>query len=419
MKIKDIATTYLILALMLGALLPVMLKIGSQSGASTYEYLMLASLVALPVSFGYLLARKKTNRLVDSMKNAKEFVFIAILGVLDYGLLEYGLTYAEKYITTSLATVVYRSYPLLMLIFLPVMLRERISKYQVVALSLGLVGIYIAITGASIAAIGTVNLIIVGLVVAIALASAYVFVAIKKYSFEMDVAIFVFNLGTFVFFAALFFAAGAPLSPLNTTSILTILYIGIVYNVLTGLMYFSALRMIKTTFMTNIYFLSPFVTFIFSWFILGEKIYLYYIAIAVLVSAGILIQKLDKKGGTYLQKSKSDKHTIHDVTSAFVNTNVPLIYNAIRTGGRVLAVKLDSEYYNTLATLERSVEVEKEKVLLYTSNCKKFINDQQHEFVKDVMGLNDNEFFIMCAGEPTASENTLLDTLYTHDKNST
>lgn len=410
MKIKSIANIYLILALVLGSFVPVMLKIASQN-VNLYEYLFLTYLVALPTSFVFLLIRKKGSRLISSLNNKKEFAFIAFLGLLNYGLLEYGLTYAEKYISASLATVIYRSFPLFMLIFLPIMLRERISKYQLVALILAFAGLYIAITGGSLSLYSNANLPIILLVVAIAFASAYVSVAVKKYSFDMEIAMFIFNLATFIFFTALFIIVKAPLQPLNSSALIAILYVGIVYNVFVGLMYYGALRMIKTTFVTNIYFLSPFLTFIFSWLILGESIYLYYIAIALLVSVGLIIQKFDKKGGTYLSKNiKKEAQMFHDVTSAFIHTEIPYIYNSIKSGGRVLAVKMDKDSYNQINDNELN-KFRNEKTAFYMDFNTSYINSEQKEFLTDIMGLNNDEVALMCAGNPEISEKMLSEIL--------
>jgi drug/metabolite transporter (DMT)-like permease len=412
MKIRNIANVYLILALVLGSLVPIMLKIASQN-VNIYEYLFLTTLVALPVSFAYLLIRKKGDRLLSSVKNTKEFAFIAFLGLLNYGLLEFGLTYAEKYINVSLATVIYRSFPLFMLIFLPIMLRERISKYQVAALVLALAGLYLVLSGGGVSLIfSNANLPIIGLVVAIALASAYVSTAVKKYSFDMEIAMFIFNLATFIFFAALFIAVKVPFQPINASALMAILYVGIVYNVFVGLMYYGALRMIKTTFVTNIYFLSPFLTFMFSWLILGEPIYLYYILIAVLVSIGLIIQKFDKKGGTYLSKnSKKEGHVFHDVTSAFINTDTPLIYNSIRSGGRVLAVRMDKGDFDQINkdTLNKFND---KKTVIYVDSNTNYISSEQKEFISEIMGLNENELAVMCcAGNPETSEKALSELL--------
>lgn len=404
MKIKNVANIYLILALVLGALVPVMLKIASQN-INIYEYLFLTYLIAMPASFIYVLFRKKTGRLVATMKNYKEFAFIAFLGLLNYGMLEYGLTYAEQFINTSLATAVYRTSPLLMLIFLPILLKERVSKLQLAALLLGFAGLYIALTGGSLTILNNTSAPLVAIVAGIALATAFVSVAVKRYSFDMEIAMFIFNFATFIFFAALFLISGASLQPLNAAALTAILYVGIVYNVFVGLMYYGALRMIKTTFVTNIYFLSPFITFIFSYIILGEPIYLYYVAIALLVAVGIIIQRFDKKGGAYLSKTKKESdHVFHDVTSAFLNTETPAIYDAIKSGGRVLAIKVHKEDYKQIRPKLPNAT---KKKLVYADTNKKFINQAQREFISDIMGLGQNELAIMCAGDPESSEKTL------------
>lgn len=407
MRIKDLANAYLVLALVLGSLVPIMLKVASQN-INIYEYLVLTYAVAVPASFAFVLFRRKTDRLASTMLNYKEFALIAFLGLLNYGMLEYGLTYAEQFVSASLATVVYRTFPIFMLIFLPIMLRERISRYQLAALILGLVGLSIAVTGGSLTAFSNVNLPIIGLIVLIALASAFVSVAIKKYSFDMDIAMFLFNLATFAFFIALFIAVKAPIQPVNTSALAAILYVGIVYNVFVGLMYYGALRMIKTTFVTNIYFLSPFLTFVFSWLILGEQVYLYYIAIALFVTAGILIQKLDRRGGTYQSRSDASReHTFHDVTSAFIHTKVPAIYDEIRSGGRVLAVKMEKDYYKYISRkLGRN-----DNAILYTNTNKRMTSGAEDEFIRDIMGIKEGEIALMSAGDPEASEKALTDAL--------
>ncbi len=406
---KNVANAYLILALILGSLVPIMLKIASQN-INVYEYIMLTTALSLPTALLFVIYRKKTERLVATMRNLKEFAFIAFLGLLFYGMLEYGLVYAESIISTSLATVIYRSFPILMLLFLPIMLRERVSKYQIAAIMLGFAGLYIAVTGGHLAFLGNANAAVVGLVVLIAITSAYVTVAIKKYSFDIEIAMVIFNLALFLFSAALFLAVGAKLQPINTGALLAILYIGIVYNVFISIMYYSALRRIKTTFVTNIYFLSPFLTFVFSWLILGDKIYLYYVVIAVLVSIGLIIQKFDRRGGTYLSKQKGTekKYTFHDVTSAFINTNAPLIYNAIKSGGRVLAVKVDQEDYESV---KKKMGKADNGTLIYTDRNRRFINNEQSEFIKEIMGVKENELILMSAGIPKESESALSDLL--------
>jgi len=404
MKTSSIANAYLILSLLLGAMVPVMLKLASQN-INIYEFLFFVYLLAFPISFIFVLSRKKAGRLVATAKNWKEFAFIALLGILFYGMLEFGLTYAERYISSALATVIYRSAPLLMLIFLPIMLRERISKYQVIALLLAFAGVYIALTAGSLSIFDNANIAMIGLVLAIALLNAFVTVAIKKYSFDMDIAIFIFSFAGFLFFTATFIAAGSPFQSINPNAYLAIIYIGIVYNVFVSLIYYNAFRMLKSTFVTNIYFLSPFITLIFSWLIFGEKIYLYYIAIAVLVSVGLIIQVFDKKGGTYIAINKT-KHIMHDVTAAFVDTRVPAIYNAIRSGGRVLAIKLEVDIEEKKISDRIRNHSKKGDTIIYSSSNGKFVNKEQQNFINEILNA-ENNIIIMGAGEPAASEMAL------------
>lgn len=410
MNIRLLANIYLVLALLLGAMVPIALKVGQQN-ISIYEFLFLVYLLALPTSLLFVYLSNKQERLKSHLKNARDFLTIALIGLLNYALLEYGLTYAEGFVSASLATAVYRTFPLLMLIFLPVMLRERISAYQIAALLLGFSGLYIAITGGNIFSLGSANAAIVVFLIVIALSGAFATVLVKKYSFDMTASMFIFNLSVFILSILLFLASGTRFALPNSSALIAVLYIGVVYNVFVGFMYYSALRMLKTTFVTNLYFLSPFITFLYASVLLSEPIQPYYIAIAVLVSIGLLIQMFDRRGGGYLAKSKSaqSRFVIHDVTSAFIHTDAPLIYSAIKKGGRVLAVKLDAA---NITDLEPRIKSNRKNAvqggaLVYTNTDKSFVNVDQDEFIRGIMGVNDNEMVLMSAGDPDMSEKIL------------
>ncbi len=110
--------------------------------------------------------------------------------------------------------------------------------------------------------------------------------------------------------------------------------------------------MLKTTFVTNIYFLSPFLTMLFAHVILGEVIEPYYLVIAVLVAIGILIQKFDKIGGTYSgNRHSGNKFFIFDVTGALAYSGHSAISENIRNGDKTLAIKLDTKYRDSLDKL--------------------------------------------------------------------
>jgi len=401
MDIKRLANTYLVLALMLGALLPVMLDLAP--GMSIYEFLFLAYLISVFVSLGFVVASGKKERLIGYIKNRRDFALIAGIGLLNYALLEFGLTYAERFVSASLATVVYRTYPLLMLAFLPFVLRERISKYQIAALSLGVIGLGIAVGGGAIGFLSGSNVPIISLLIVVALAGALATVLVKKYSYDMESSMFIFSLANFVLFSALFALNGFPTAAISAGSLVAILYVGIVYNVFVGFMYYGALRMLKTTFVTNVYFLSPFITFIFAYLILGEAIQPYYLVIAVLVTAGILIQKLDRVGGTYRASSRARTNLlIFDVTGGFVDSGEVGIIESIEGGGRVLAAKIDVAHRGHLDNVVSGNDYAN----VFTES---HVAKRESDFVKDVLGAREKDFIIIKAGDADEGERFFAD----------
>ncbi len=413
MKIKTIANSYLVLALLTGALVPVMLDIGGAS-MPIPEFLFLTYLFAVPASLVFVLMNGKREKLVAMLKNRKDLAVVSVIGILNYFFLEYGLTYAEKFVSASLATVIYRSFPIIMFLFLPFVLRERVSRVQVIALALAFFGFLIAFTGGNLtfgvsAADGYIILFLIFITVMSALSSTLV----KRYVFDMESSMFVFNLANFFVFAIMFatsLGSGVSIALPSTGALLAILYVGIVYNVLTGFMYSSALRMIKTTLVTNFYFLSPFITFGFAALILGEPIKFYYLIIALFVSAGIIIQKFDKVGSSYLSREeKKLKYLIYDISSAFVNTKDRKVYGLLKGDGRVLAVKVEKGWHGRIDNLVAGMKNGGSDdyinmVSVYTDLNRDRVSKEESTFIRDIMGVKDNETALICAGKPEHGE---------------
>jgi uncharacterized membrane protein len=290
-----------------------------------------------------------------------------------------------------------------MLAFLPFVLRERISKYQIVALSLGVIGLYIALSGGTIGILAGSNLPIISLLIVVALAGALATVLVKKYAYDMESSMFIFSVANFALFSVLFVLMGSPESAISAGSLLAILYVGIVYNVFVGFMYYGALRMLKTTFVANVYFLSPFITFIFAYLILGEAIQPYYLAIAALVTAGILIQRLDKVGGTFRTSAKARTNfVIYDVTGGFVDSGDFGIIDSIDHGGRVLAAKMDIAHRVHL----EDVVSGKDYSNVFTENR---VAKRESDFVRDVLGAKDEDLIVMKAGSAEEGERFFAD----------
>ena len=403
MEIRAKGYAYLIVSLLTGAMLPVVLDLAT--GMNTAEFLMLAYMVSIPASYGLVVAARKRDRLAAYLKDGRALALIVAIGALSYIPSEYILSYAEHYVTASLATAVYRSWPLLMLLLIPHFLKERLSKFQIVSLGLAFAGIFFALTG------GTVSLQDGGQYVPIVMLlvfGAFCYglggILMKKYVFNVESAIFLFNLSLFVLFAAVFLLSGSPASGLSAADVFAVFYVGIAVNIVGYYGYFAALRLLKTTLATNAYFLSPFLTFVFADVILGEAIAPYYILIAALVSAGLFVQKLDRVGGSYAQRSGGARGLkIFDVTRAFVSGEERAVLSAIERGEKVLAMKVHARHRGTvMAMLEREARGN-----VYADLGA--FGSEVREFINEIVDKGEEEMVVLISGTPAEGEAFLAD----------
>lgn len=391
MDIKNRAYIYLVLSLIFGALVPVVLDL--KSGMSLSEFFVLTYLVTTIVSFGYIMRIGKKDKLLKYIATPKEFLLIGGIGLLNYALYEFGIAYAENFVSVPLATAIYRTFPVLMLLFIPFILREKISKYQVVALCLGFIGLFFALSGGTFQLFNNAAPSILILLVMMAIGAAIGNLLVKKYSYDVDCGMFIFSVANLAVFLAIFALSGFPASAITLLSLVPILYIGVIYNIANGIMFWNALRTLKTTLVSNSIFISPFITFVFAYALLGQTPQLYYVVTAVCVAIGVLIQQFDKVGGTYKANDKTaSRFTIFDVTGAFANSGEIAITQSIDKGGRVLAAKLDPSHETRLSAAMQSDAYPN----VYTD---RHISAQESAFVKDIVGAKGNDLVVLKAGD--------------------
>lgn len=399
MNVRSKAYFYMITSIFPGAFLPIVLTL--VTGMNIFEFFMLIYLFSLPTAYALVKATKNEDKLVAYVKDKWMLAKIAIVGLLTYPSYQFTVLYAEHFVSASLATVVLRTSPLLMLLFLPTILKERLSKSQVVALGLAFIGLYIALTAGTFQLqVNTSDLPVIALVALGAASYALSSVLIKKYMFNMESAMFIFLCAVFVLFTALFFLTGAQFTPITPTMLIVMIWVSLSNNIYGIYTYYVALRLFKTTLVTNLYFLSPFITFIFAYFLLGEAIRPYYLAIAGLVAIGIFIQKLDKVGGTYLTRKDRKMHNgvLFDITGAFSETGNAAISAAIGKGGRVLALKLAKTHKNKLDELVR----EGGYVEVFTDVHNGVMREAS--FIREVVGAKDGEMVVMKVGDTGEGE---------------
>lgn len=399
MEIRTRGYVYISLSLILGALFPVVLAFAK--GVNIFEFFMLSYLLAIPFALMLVIVSKRQDTFLAYMRDFKKLGIITLIGLLTYSSVGLGLLYAERFVSASLATVVFRTSPLLMLLLLPTVLNERLSKSQFAALGLAFAGIYIALSGGQLGfALNSADLPIVLLLVIAAFAYALGAVLIRKYVFNLESAMLIFNLTLFLVFAVLYAATGMQATQLQPQQIGAILYVGIFTNVASFYMYFNSLRVLKMTIATNFLLLSPFLTLLFANLLLGEVIKLYYLVIALLVGAGLIIQRYDRIGGTYRARDsrKLANFVIFDVSGAFADTGEAAIAETLRRGGRVLAVRLPKKHKKTIMDMAR----ERDYGDVFTDSYESMSDETT--FVREITGAEADDMILMKAGDSDEGE---------------
>lgn len=394
MDLKSKSHLYLVITLLSGSLLPVLLALAK--GVDLYELMLFIFTLSVPTSLLLVKARGEQKDLLDTFRDRKKVALMVLTSLVVFFPIEFGIAIAEHYISASLTTAIFRTSPLLMLLLLPYMLRERLTRYQIAALVLGFVGLYIGVSNGNLTGIlQNSNISIIAFMILMAFGYALSIVMIKKYLFKLSVLLFVAAVTMFALSSILFFASGTQLQTLSYLQLFIVFYIGMFFNVIGFYMYFYMLKPLKATLVTNVYMLSPFITFLLAITILGEAIQPYYLAIAGFVGAGILIQSFDKKGSTYAARSKDEginRMTIFDVTGVFANTGEVALNDTIRDGGRILAVKLPGQYAANVNSMVNGVKYSN----VYTDAHKSIT--EESKFVKDIVGAGAGEFVVMKAG---------------------
>lgn len=392
MKITTRAYLYLALSVLIGSFTPVLLVF--TKGSNILELFLLAAVISVPFGLALVARKGKLEELGGVFRDKKRLFYMALAAILAYVTFGYGIAYAENFISASLTTVIFRLNPLLMLVFLPLLLKERLSTRQIVALILAFAGIALGIVGSTPTLLNeSQNIAAIGFVVLLALGYALSSVIIKRQMLDNEVYIAGSAIVLTVFYALFFAATKSTLIALTPAQIGIVIYLALT-NIFSIGMFTYALKTLKTTIVTNTYMLSPFFTFIWAAIVLGSAVQIEYIAIALLAGIGILIQRKDRIGGSYLTKHKGKEHpfTIFDVTGGFINSSNPALENVVRSGGRVFATKLHKKHSVHIDSLIS----ENNFSHVYTGN-EAAMSDQAN-FVGDVLGLEKNEALVIKAG---------------------
>lgn len=229
-----------------------------------------------------------------------------------YGKMEYGVMHALGFLgnylyyvllygalsmtTASEGFILAYTWPILVLVLAFVILKEQVTLRKIIGVCISFIGIIVITTKG--------NLIQLNLTSAVgdamALSAAFVFALFsimgKKYNFDKTISVFIY------FFAALVFIVPTVLIfsdfVVPSSNIMPwILYNGIFVNGISYIFWFKALENGKTHIISNMLYLTPFVSLIYIFLFLKEEILMSSIVGLMFIVLGILSQNLGFMGG--------------------------------------------------------------------------------------------------------------------------
>ena len=410
MKIKTFGYLVLVLSLLIAGLLPLFYIIGNSINPITLA--LYISLIGVIGSLVLMLTKGTYVELVRYAKNRVQLCSLIFVGLV-FAFMTLVFSYTTHYISASLLAVVYRSWPLFLILIAPLVLRERITKWDAIAVSVGFVGMAIVLLGSTQFSLPQSAIPYVLLVLLAAVADAFASAIQKRYHCELTSSLFVYNLVAFLAIVPFALYSGAfVLQSLSASTLLAIFGLGIMQNIAMTYLFTLALRSTKTSLAGNSYMIVPFITMVLAALILHEAVQLSYAIIAISVVAGLAIQRLSPRATGYLPKEKSIKNmpTIYDVTGVFINTENTLIRKVIQGNGRVLAFykHITPEELEPHLGAIKALPANNDLLVFTNKSVSNHMSADELSFIKEILGYSEADIVFIGAGNPVALEGTFM-----------
>ena len=249
--------------------------------------------VSSAFAFVFLLILNIINGSIKEMKayRPKEHLMIKGLGFL--GLFMYSALY--YFGIDEIACILNYLWPMMIVIFACIILKERLTVRKVAAMIMSFAGIVVLTLGQGEGASGNRLL---GIAACVAAAVCYGLFSVlnKKHSLSQGVAMMWFWLTTAVcsFAASLIFESPQPISGWAWTGLA---WLGVVVNAVAYLLWAIALKNSEDSAkIANLAYLVPFLSIILSAIVLKEQITVSAVLALILIVGGILLQSINFKG---------------------------------------------------------------------------------------------------------------------------
>jgi drug/metabolite transporter (DMT)-like permease len=264
---------------------------------SNIQMLFYSTVLSFIVMGCILLFQKKIEVMRSyTFKDYLVMGFLGFLGAYLYYVLLYG---AFALTSASEGFILAYTWPILVLILAFLILKEKVTLKKIISILISFFGIVVIVSHGKITSIAFTNL--TGDI--LALSGAFIFALFsilgKKYNFDKTVSAFIYFCSALIFIIlTVFFTSSLKLPSINVW--LWLIYNGIFVNGITYIFWFKALEHGDTEIISNVLYLTPFLSLIYIYLFLNEKILLSSVFGLIIIVSGILIQSFKKKSGSTL-----------------------------------------------------------------------------------------------------------------------
>ncbi len=277
------------------------------------QVLFFANLFAfLGLFFIVLFQGKKTIIQTYTKRDYFTFAWMGFLGVFLYTFFFYG---ALQVLPAQEAFIVNYLWPIMVVVFAVLILKEQTTSRKILGIICSFLGVLIVITKGDFSTLQFGN--ILGILSAIAGAAVYGLFSVlgKKQNYDKFVSIMFYYFFSF-FYALIAVLLFSEIPQISFYQLTGLIWLGIFASGLGFVFWFLALKYGDTAKMSNMIFLTPFISLVYIYFLVGEKILTSSVIGLVVIVAGILIQSIRKN---------LPPHPSHKATECKAKKNLKLL----------------------------------------------------------------------------------------------
>jgi EamA-like transporter family. len=300
------AYTYAITAVLLWSTVASAFKI-SLRYVDFLQLLFFASIVSIVVLFLILLIQNKLGLFKEYSK--KDYCRSALLGFLNPFLYYVVLFKAYSLLPAQEAQPLNYTWPVMLVLLSVPLLKHRIKFKNILAIIISFFGVVIIGTRGDLTSLNFPNP--VGVLLAVGSSVIWALFWIYNMKDERDEVskLFLNFVFGFIFIAIANLLFSKIIIP-QVKGLLGAAYVGLFEMGITFVFWLKALKLSKTTAgVSNLVFLAPFISLIFIYFIVGEKILFSTVVGLIFIVSGILIQLYDGRPRLTLRNSYAKLHS--------------------------------------------------------------------------------------------------------------